>query len=68
MFIPPEGHILTGEILKAGFDRGYGSNADFRVQIRDVTIRQELGDLVARQRARRRLLRLLIRLSNKGLP
>lgn len=46
VFIPPEGHILTGEMLKGGFDRGFGTNKDFRIQIRDVTIRQEIGDLV----------------------
>lgn len=46
VFIPPEGHILTGGMLKGGFDRGYGSNKDFRIRIRDVVIRQEIGDLV----------------------
>ncbi|WP_282092066.1 DUF4440 domain-containing protein [Epibacterium ulvae] len=46
IFIPPEGHILTGDMLKGGFDSGYGSNTDFRIQIRDVAIRQEVGDLV----------------------
>ncbi|MDW3182598.1 hypothetical protein [Roseobacter sp.] len=46
VFIPPEGHIMTGDMLKGGFDRGYGSNKDFRIQIRDVTIRHEIGDLV----------------------
>lgn len=46
VFIPPEGHIMTGDMLKGGFDRGYGSNKDFRIQIRDVTIRHKIGDLV----------------------
>jgi len=46
VFIPPEGHILTGEMLKGGFDRDFGTNKDFRIQIRDVTIRREVGDLV----------------------
>lgn len=46
VFIPPEGHILTGGMLKGGFDQGYGSNKGFRIQIRDVIIRQEIGDLV----------------------
>ncbi|AXT27088.1 hypothetical protein D1823_11175 [Ruegeria sp. AD91A] len=46
VFIPPEGHIMTSDMLKGGFDRGYGSNKDFRIQIRDVTIRHEIGDLV----------------------
>ncbi|WP_372571216.1 DUF4440 domain-containing protein [Ruegeria jejuensis] len=46
VFISPEGHILTGEMLKGGFDRSYGSNTEFRIQIRDVTVHQEIGDLV----------------------
>ena len=46
VFIPPEGHIMTGDMLKGGFDRGYGANKGFRTQIRDVTIRNEFGDLV----------------------
>lgn len=46
VFIPPEGHILTGEMLKDGFVRSYGLNKNFGIQIRDVTIRQEIGDLV----------------------
>ncbi|ATG45632.1 hypothetical protein [Phaeobacter piscinae] len=45
-FIPPEGHIMTGDMLRGGFDRGYGANKDFRTKIRDVTIRHEVGDLV----------------------
>lgn len=46
VFIPPEGHAMTGPMLKGGFDQGYGSNADFRIQIRDVVVRHEVGDLV----------------------
>ncbi|WP_299083088.1 nuclear transport factor 2 family protein [uncultured Ruegeria sp.] len=46
VFIPPEGHILTGEMLKGGFDRDFGTNKGFRIRIRDVTIRREVGDLV----------------------
>ncbi|MBG6172532.1 hypothetical protein IWQ55_000442 [Labrenzia sp. EL_208] len=46
IFIPPEGHILTREMLKRAFDSGYGSHKSFRIQIRDVTIRQEVEDLV----------------------
>ncbi|WP_299669428.1 hypothetical protein [uncultured Ruegeria sp.] len=38
IFIPPDGTILAGDVLKGGFYRGYGSNKDFRIQIRDVTI------------------------------
>ncbi|MEM9582173.1 MAG: hypothetical protein AAGA08_03585 [Pseudomonadota bacterium] len=46
IFIPPEGHIMTGDMLRGGFDRGYGANKDFRTKIRDVRIRHEIGDLV----------------------
>jgi hypothetical protein len=46
IFIPPEGHIMTGDMLRGGFDRGYGANKDFRTKIRDVMIRHEIGDLV----------------------
>ncbi|WP_299548844.1 hypothetical protein [uncultured Tateyamaria sp.] len=46
VFIPPEGHVLTGTMLKEGFDRGHSSNTDFRIQIRDVTIRHKIDDLV----------------------
>ncbi len=46
IFIPPEGHILSRSMLKEGFDKGFGSNTDFRIQIRDVTIRHKIGNLV----------------------
>lgn len=46
IFIPPEGIVLNGDMLKGAFNRGYGSNKDFRIQIRDVTICHEIGDLV----------------------
>ncbi|MEP2101653.1 MAG: hypothetical protein ABJP02_09100 [Parasphingorhabdus sp.] len=45
-FIPPEGQVMTGSVLKEGFGRGYGSNPDFRIQIRDVDVRYERGNLV----------------------
>ncbi|MEP3036007.1 MAG: hypothetical protein ABJO67_16885, partial [Pseudoruegeria sp.] len=45
-FIPPEGQVMTGAGLKDGFGRGYGSNPDFRIQIRDVDVRYECGHLV----------------------
>jgi len=45
-FIPPEGQVMTSSMLKEGFERGYGSNADFRIQIRDVDIRYERGNTV----------------------
>jgi len=46
VFIPPEGQIMTVDMLKGGFDHGYGTNKDFHTQIRDVTIRHEFGELV----------------------
>ena len=45
-FIPPEGEVMTGDVLKEGFRRGYGSNPNFRIQIRDIDIRYERGNLV----------------------
>lgn len=46
VFIPPEGQIMTRDMLRGGFERGYGTNKTFRIQIRDVTIRHDIGDLV----------------------
>ena len=46
VFIPPEGHVMTSSGLKAGFEKGYGSNTRFKVQIRDVAIRRETGNAV----------------------
>ena len=46
MFISPEGQVMTVDMLKSGFDQGYGSNPEFRIAIRDVDVRCERGDLV----------------------
>ena len=46
VFIPPEGHLISGSILKEGFSNGYGTNPDFRIQIRDVVVRHEIGNTV----------------------
>lgn len=46
MFIPPEGHAISGKMLKEAFDRGYGSNTDFKIQIRDVAIQHEINNIV----------------------
>ncbi|MEO1554895.1 MAG: hypothetical protein AAFS01_00570 [Pseudomonadota bacterium] len=46
VFIPPEGRLMTGPMLKGGFDKGYGSNTNFRTQIRDIVVRHKDGDLV----------------------
>ncbi len=45
-FIPPEGQVMTGAVLKEGFARGFGSNPNFRIQIRDVDVRYEHENLV----------------------
>lgn len=44
IFIPPEGNVLRAAQLKAGFEQSYGANPGFRIQIRDVEIRHDLGD------------------------
>lgn len=46
LFIPPEGHVMTSASLKEGFGRGYSSNPDFRIQIRDVDVRYERDHMV----------------------
>lgn len=45
-FIPPEGAVLTREHLTDGFQQSHGSNKDFRIQIRDVTVRHQMGNHV----------------------
>ncbi|WP_415400890.1 hypothetical protein [Tateyamaria sp. SN3-11] len=45
-FIPPEGQVMSGAFLKEGIAGRYGTNADFRSHIRDVSIRYERGNLV----------------------
>lgn len=46
IFIPPEGTVLQAQHLRAGFEQAYGSNPDFRIQIRDVAVRFEASDQV----------------------
>lgn len=46
VFIPPEGHLITGPMLRESFNNGYGTNPDFRIQIRDVSIRHQVGKTV----------------------
>ena len=46
IFIPPEGNVLQVDQLKRGFKQSYGANPDFRIQIRDVEIRHDLGDYI----------------------
>ncbi len=45
-FIPPEGLVMTADVIRQGFERGYGTNPDFRSHIRDVGIRYFRRDLV----------------------
>jgi hypothetical protein len=40
-FIPPAGELLNLEDISAWIRGGYGSNPDFRIQIRNVTIHRE---------------------------
>ena len=37
---------MKGEHLAGGFQQGYGSSKDFRIQIRDVAVRHEMGNRV----------------------
>ncbi|MDP5220362.1 hypothetical protein Q5Y75_24545 [Ruegeria sp. 2205SS24-7] len=46
VFIPPEGHVVGGAGLQGMFERGYGTNKDFKIQIRDVTIRRQIDRVV----------------------
>lgn len=45
-FIPPEGLVMAAHVIREGFNRGYGTNPNFRSHIRDVDIRYFRGDLV----------------------
>lgn len=45
-FIPPEGAVMTADVIREGFGRGYGTNPNFRSHIRDIDIRYYRGDLV----------------------
>ena len=44
IFIPPEGVVLDADDISNAFAQGYGTNSDFKIQIRDVTIRHEMGN------------------------
>lgn len=46
VLIPPEGAVLTREQLTGGFQQSHGSNKGFRIQIRDVTVRHQMGNHV----------------------
>lgn len=48
LFIPPAGTRLARSVLASAIRRGYGSNPDFRIEIRNVEIRHVLdGHVVA---------------------
>ena len=46
ILIPPAGSLLLLGDLVASVRRGHGSNPDFRIAIRNVKVRRELGDHV----------------------
>lgn len=46
IIVSPEGIVSTGRDLMAGFERAHGTNPDFRIQIRDVTVRFHEGGFV----------------------
>lgn len=46
VFIPPEGHVVGGSGLQAMFERGYGTNRGFKIEIRDVILRRQIGKTV----------------------
>ncbi len=46
VFVSPDGARLGRADLMNGFASGYGANKDFRIAIRDVKVRREMGDLV----------------------
>lgn len=45
-FISPDGQVLGYDALKKMFENGYGSNTGFRIEIRDVAVRQESDDAI----------------------
>jgi len=46
LIISPAGDAQNVENIRAGFPRAYGTNTDFRIQVRDVEIRQKIGSLI----------------------
>ncbi len=45
-FISPDGVALGREQLKAGFEAAYGANLDFKIEIRDVKILKQFGEIM----------------------
>lgn len=46
VLISPEGNVLHPKHLKISFEQAYGSNPNFRIQIRDVEVQHDLGSHV----------------------
>lgn len=46
LLIPPGGTVLTLDEFDAALRRGHGTNPDFRIAIRNVTIRGNLDDCI----------------------
>lgn len=44
--VPPNGSLMTVKDLAGSIRQGHGANPDFRIQIRDVTVRFNAGDHV----------------------
>lgn len=46
LFMPPEGYMLSKDDIVNSFEQGYGSNNDFKIEIRDVVIRHDMENHV----------------------
>ena len=46
VFIPPAGRLLGHDDLVSSIRKGYATNAEFRVQIRNVRVQREFGSHV----------------------
>jgi len=46
VIVPPDGSVLGVAELTNGFEQSFGTNSDFRIQIRDVVVRFQSGDQV----------------------
>jgi len=46
LLIPPAGSLLTLEQLAESVRRGHGTNADFRIAIRNVRVRRQTGHTI----------------------
>ncbi|PRP95842.1 hypothetical protein ENSA5_37110 [Enhygromyxa salina] len=46
VLVPPAGTLMSLPRLTRAIREGYGQNPDFRIAIREVVLRREIGDLV----------------------